>query len=408
MSESASLEMSAAIPAHVPPELVKVFDFRTGLGDRPQEAIGKLAEGPPIFFSPVRHVHLPGGAWVVAHADLVKEVMNDPKTFSSAEQGSFLSIFGDDFLLAPLAADPPVHGRFRTLINPLFTPGKMIALSPKIKSWCNELLDRFAAKGRCNFINEFADHFPTGIFIDLMGLDRARLTEFVRWNQAFIHGETDEERFAGIQQVVNFFNGIYDQRDSQPEGTVAHYLLNATPDGKPLTRGEFVGTAFLVFSAGLDTVVSTLGFIFRALAEDQDLQAHLRANPQDLPRHVEEMMRLFSPVTPQRVATCDTVLAGVTIKKGDVLALSLTAASRDPAIFSDPMTLNAGRATNSHFGFGYGIHRCVGAHLARRDLVIALETWFARLPPFRLAADAKITASGGSVQTLDGLVLQWG
>jgi cytochrome P450 len=165
--------------------------------------------------------------------------------------------------------------------------------------------------------------------------------------------------------------------------------------------------AFLLFSAGLDTVVSSLGFVFRTLAEDQELQAKLRATPDDLPRHLEEMMRLFSPVTVQRVVVSDTVVNGVAMKAGDRVAVSLACASRDSAEFVHPTELDATRNPNPHFGFGYGIHRCAGAQLARRDLVIALEEWFKRIPTFRLAPDSKITAAGGSVLCLDGVVLEW-
>lgn len=398
---------SAAIPAHVPSALVKSFDFRTGLGDRPQEAIGELLKGPPLFYSPVRHTYGPGGAWVVVSAALVQAVTRDTETFSSAEQGAFLQGFGDDFIVAPLGIDPPRHTQFRTLLNPLFTPARMEALTPKIEAWCNELIDRFEARGECNFVPDFADQFPPGIFIELMGLDISRVPEFVRWVREFIHGDTAEDRIGGVKAMVDFFGEIYDDPSEYSPDSMIRYILGSQPEGRPLSRGEFVGTAFLVFTAGLDTVVSTLGFIFRMLAEKPELQAHLRAYPDEIPRHVEEMMRLFTPVTPQRIATRDTDLGGVRIKKGEVLALALTAASRDPSMFSEPETFDPSRSPNSHFGFGFGIHRCIGAPLARRDLAIALQVWLSRLPPFRLAEGSNVTASGGSVQTLDGIILQW-
>jgi cytochrome P450 len=408
MSSAAAAEAPASsIPDHVPPALVKTFDFRTNLGDRPQEVVARLLDGPPIFWSPVRHVHAPGGAWVVANAELIKKVMSDPDTFTSSVQGESLAFMGEGFVFAPLGVDPPRHKNFRALINPLFSPARMVALAPQIHSWCDELIDRFQDKKRCNFITEFADQFPTGIFIDLMGFDRARVPEFVGWVQDFIHGATLDDRKNGIMRSAEFFGDVFDNRENYAEGTMVRYLLDAEPEGRPLTRSEFIGTAFMVFTAGLDTVVSSLGFIFRLLAEKPELQTYLRDNKGQIPRYVEEMMRLFSPVTPQRRAACDVELGGVQIRAGDPMALALTAASRDPALFPDPTTLDATRNPNPHFAFGSGIHRCAGAQLARRDLAIALEIWLERIRDFRLAPESEITAAGGAVQSLNGIVFEW-
>jgi cytochrome P450 len=178
-------------------------------------------------------------------------------------------------------------------------------------------------------------------------------------------------------------------------------------DGRPLTDDEIVGITILLYSAGLDTVVNSLGFIFRFLAENPDLQALLRADSKAIPRHVEEMMRLFSPVTPQRIAVQDTELGGVQIKAGDLVTVSLAAASRDPEDIPDPARFDPQRNPNPHFGFGYGVHRCVGAQLARRDISIAIEEWLKRIPDFRIAPDAQIKAVGGSVLALDQLPLVW-
>lgn len=401
-------ETEGAIPAHVPQALVHSFDFRSGLGAHPQEVIARLAaERGPIIWSPVRHVFGEGGSWIVLSAELVRAVASDPETYSSTEFSQSLKVFGDDFILAPLGLDPPRHTAFRALINPLFTPTRMYALTPKIESWCNELIDRFAANGRCDFVPDFADQFPTGIFIDLMGLDRARVPEFVEWVQDFIHGETPQERFDGARRAIEFFEDAFRNPENYPEGSMIRYLRDAQPEGHPLSRGEFLGTTFMVFTAGLDTVVSSLGFIFRMLAEDQALQQHLRKNPGEIARHVEEMLRLFSPVTPYRRATRDAELGGQAIKAGDMIELGLTAASRDPAMFAGPEVFDPSRNPNSHFAFSTGIHRCAGAQLARRDLATALEVWLKRIPPFRLGADSKIVASGGPVQTLAGIVLEW-
>jgi len=408
MTVQSPTEGSTPLPAHIPAELVRTFDFHSGLGDRPQEAIAGLLEGPRIFFSPVRHTFGGGpGAWVVSRAEDVRFVLGHPAKFSSVVQGEFMHAIGEKTGIPPLDSDPPMHGHYRSVVSALFSARRMVALEDNIRARCLELLARFKNRGHCEFVAEFAEEFPTGIFIDLMGLPGERLADFVGWNQQFIHGETPAERVEGTKTILAFFRDVYRDPSGFGEGTIIHELVNAEIEGKELDEDQFAGVAFLVFSAGLDTVVSSLGFIFRLLAERPDLQEVLRANIADIPRYAEEMMRLFSPVTPQRVALEDIEIGGVAIKKGDLLALSLTAASRDPDLFSDPAILEPARNPNPHFAFGAGIHRCLGAQLARRDIAVAIELWLTELPPFRIAPDAQIQAAGGSVLSLNNLPLVW-
>lgn len=396
------------VPAHVPSHLVRLFDFRAGLGDRPQQAIARLHEGLPVFYSPVRHaMGSGGGMWVVTRAADVRAVLGQPERFSSTVQGEFLHLMGEGVGLPPLDSDPPAHGLFRTLLSPLFTARRMVALEPLIRTRCVGLIDEVLGEGGCEFMSRFAARFPTGVFIDLMGLPGDRLDGFVGWAKDFIHGESAEVRAGAVRTILGYFRGLYRDPAGLEDGTIVRYLLDQELEGRRLGENEFAGVSFLLFAAGLDTVVSSLGFIFRLLAEDRDLQMALRGDHAAIPRHVEEMMRLFSPVTPQRVALEDTDLNGVRIAKGDYIAISLTAASRDPLEFRDPASLDADRNPNPHFAFGYGPHRCLGAQLARRDMVIAVEEWLSRVPPFRLEAGQEITVSGGSVLALDNLRLAW-
>jgi cytochrome P450 len=333
--------------------------------------------------------------------------MSNPQLFSSAPQGNFLRAIGESFKLSPLELDPPEHGKFRALLNPLFSPQRVIALEPKIRAWSRELIEAFAARGHCNLLADFAEQFPTGVFIDLMGLPRERLAEFRQWNETFIHGATAQVRIGGLKTILGYFQELFAQRRQQPTDDMVCHLMAQQIDGRTITDGELLGLCFLLFSAGLDTIVNSLAFIFRYLAERPDLQQYLRKSPAEIPRHAEEMMRLVSPVTPQRVATQDTELAGVMIKAGDYLTLSLAAASRDPAKFPQPQVLDAQRNPNPHFAFGHGIHRCIGAQLARRDIAIAIEEWLARIPPFEIDPAVTVQAMGGSVLSLTSLHLRW-
>ena len=407
--ERALFPGNGPVPLHVPPHLVRSFDFWRDLADRPQERISRLHEGPRIFYSPDLHHPLrkAPGAWVVTRAADVRTVFGTPEIFSSQEYDSFASSIGEHWLLTPLEVDPPAHGKYRTLINPIFSPKRMVELEPQIRSWAIELIDAIAARGSCEFIGDFAKHFPTGIFIDMMGLPRNLLDRFVDWENRLLNGTSAQERLGALREILDYLRETIQARRAQPSDDVIGTIVRSEIDGRPLTDDEIVGITILLYSAGLDTVVNSLGFIFRFLAENPDLQALLRADSKAIPRHVEEMMRLFSPVTPQRIAVQDTELGGVQIKAGDLVTVSLAAASRDPEDIPDPARFDPQRNPNPHFGFGYGVHRCVGAQLARRDISIAIEEWLKRIPDFRIAPDAQIKAVGGSVLALDQLPLVW-
>ena len=407
MSSTATVD--ERVPDHVPRHLVKTFDFLTELGDRPQEAISRLHEGPPIFFTPRRHNPFGDaqGEWVVIRADDVSEVMSKPEVFSSLPQGDFMRTIGEVAPLLPLELDPPDHVKFRTLLDPLFSPKRILELESKIRAHCGEILEKFESNGKCEFMKEFADLFPTGVFIDLLGLPKERLVEFRSWNQSFIHGETPEARLSAVKKILEYFRELFKERRVSPTQDMVQYIMEQQIDGRSITESELAGVCFLLFAAGLDTIVNSLTFVFRHLAENQDVQAALRRAPEKIPRYVEEMMRLTSLVTTQRVATMDTELGGVAIKKGDYLAISFTAASRDPARFPNPDVFDIDRPPKAHFAFGNGIHRCIGAQLARRDVAIAIEEWFKRVPTFFIDRSFEIKAVGGGVLALTNLNLSW-
>lgn len=396
-------------PDHVPAALVKPFDFRTGIGNHPQEEVARLHEGPPVFFSPVLHHPLRKGvgAWIVAGAPEVREVLAHPEIYPSTGFGSYADSVGETWRLTPLEIDPPHHAKYRALINPLLSPRRIKAMEPRIRQWCNELIDRFIDRKQCDFADDFSRVFPTGMFLELMGLPRDQLRQFMAWEKRVLTSPTAEERAAGLRELLDHFRGLIALRRKEPADDLVTWTVNAKVDGRPTTDDEIVGIVLLLYTAGLDTVTNTLSFIFRHLAERPALQAGLRDGAIELSRAVEEMMRLYSPATVQRIAGCDTELGGVAIRKGDLVTVSTTAASRDPAVFEAPDEFRPERDTNAHLGFGWGIHRCAGAQLARVEMKIALEEWLRRVPGFRLREGPEIRYVGGAIMALSEVPLAW-
>jgi cytochrome P450 len=178
-------------------------------------------------------------------------------------------------------------------------------------------------------------------------------------------------------------------------------------DGRPFNDDELIGTVFLLFIGGLDTVVSSLAYHFRYLAENPEDQARLRADPSLIPDAVEELFRVFAVVTTGRFATEDTEIAGVRIKKGDMVTGSTILSNSDPDEFANPGAVDITRSPNRHNAFSFGPHRCLGSHLARREIQIAIDEWLKRVPAFRVRPGAELKTLGGGVLGMEELPLVW-
>jgi cytochrome P450 len=200
---------------------------------------------------------------------------------------------------------------------------------------------------------------------------------------------------------------IEERRATPGDGDLVTAVTQMKVDGRPLTDEETMGIVFLLFIGGLDTVTSSLGFHFRYLAENRDDQNQLRSDHSLIPDAVEELFRAFPVVTTSRVATQDTELAGVHIKLGDTVTTSTLLSTRDPDEFPEPNKIDLARTPNRHNAFAFGVHRCLGSHLARREIVIALEEALRRLPPFRIKAGTEIETVGGGVISMKSLPLEW-
>ena len=174
-----------------------------------------------------------------------------------------------------------------------------------------------------------------------------------------------------------------------------------------MTEHEVRAMSVLLFIAGLDTVAAALGFDLCYLARHADNQALLRGEPDRIQLAAEELLRAYPTITPARRATRDVELHGVTIKAGDLAACPSMTANRDPAEFADPDRIDLAREDNRHVAFAYGPHRCLGSHLARREIVIGLEDWLARIGPFRIKPGTVPMTFGGFVFGVENLVLDW-
>lgn len=405
----------APIPDHVPRELVRDFSLFTSPGmaptpyGNPQAALGWVHEdGPPIFWAPA-NTYDGRGTWVVTRAEDQRAILQDAQSFSS-NRGIFRAALGEDLPMIPLEVDPPDHGAYRALLNPLLSPKRVDAMEAGARERAVGLIERFADRGRCEVMDDFAFPFAVGVFLQFLGLGDERRDEFLGWADKQFHG-TPAERLDAMRTVVDFMRGLIAERQARPVDDFVSFLLAAEvkAGGVPrrLTDREVLGIAVLLFEAGLDTVAAAIGFDLYHLATHPEDQARLRADPEAIKPAVEEMFRAFSTVQMLRLAVRDVDYKGVPIRAGDLVSCPTMIANRDPAEFPDPDHVDLDRDANRHTAFAYGPHRCLGSHLARRELVVGLEEFLARVPAFRLRPGAAPVTYGGHVFGIEGVELAW-
>ena len=393
------------VPDHVPNELFWDHSYEEFAheGDDPYLAISRLHEGPGIVWTPNAQFGEPG--WLVTRHAYVQEVFTDWEHFSSDYRA--LEALGITWKLNPIEFDPPQHHSYRKILNPFFTPVKVRELDGSVKQACESLLAEFEDRGSCEFISEFGEMFPSYVFLDLMGMPKEKLPDFLDWERGMLRENDPVKRAQAMMAVLKYMEAFVQEQKKNPTTELLKGMVTARyNDERPLNDGELLGMCFLFYIGGLDTVYSVLGWIFRYLAGDQALQERLRANPEDLPRAIEEFLRAFGVAAPTRRARNDYVFHGVQIKAGDLVKPSTPAAGRDPRAYENPHKIDIDR-NSRHVSFATGPHTCLGMHLARREIRTVLEAFLARFKNIRIPEGEAYEYHTGGVFGVDRLPLTW-
>jgi cytochrome P450 len=365
--------------------------------------VDRLRERHPFYWSD-------DGWWVLTEMAGIREAMQRPDVFSNHLGGVVDP--DPDYLWIPEMLDPPEHTRWRQLLAPVFSPARMTALEDKVRQRVAELIDGFAAAGHCDFKKDFAEPYPTTIFMELMGLPVSHSEQFMTWENAILNtpAELDPDRKLATQamhDVMGYFSDLIAQRRAAPRDDLVSIALTWTIDGEPVSEADLLSLCLLMFMAGLDTVTCQLGWAFWHLATHDEDRKRLVGDPAVIGSAVEEVLRVYTIVRPGRKVRRDIEFHGCPMKSGDVVFLPLNGACRDSKAFPDADRFVIDRAPNNHIAFGAGPHRCVGSHLARRELRIALEEWHARIPEYRIPAGSHIHEFGGSQLAIANLPLEW-
>lgn len=398
------------IPDHVPAHLVRhdyPFNMGTETSKHPfDDILPEFLEDEPIIYSTTAYpIGLP--AWIPKRMKDIQAIYLDEETFSSENFSPFPMLSGGNWKVTPVEVDPPEHAGYRKFLNPLFTPKSLQALDAKVRQTARDLIAQFKDKGECEFMDEFSMKFPIAVFLDLMGFPQERMAQFLEWEHMLLHSLEVERLMEGTQQVVAYLKEVIAERRKKPGNDIVSQALQYEIDGKKLNDNELLGLCFNLYIGGLDTVTTNLSWQIRHLAEHPEDQRLLRDNPALIPTALESLYRRYASVTTYRTCTKPAEVAGVKIMPGDKVAVSTTYANNDPTHWLNPASIELDKAPR-HVGFGYGVHRCVGANLARRESIIALEELLATLPEFRIKAGAELRTGLGAIWQPVNLPLEWG
>jgi cytochrome P450 len=316
-----------------------------------------------------------------------------------------------------LDIDPPDHAKYRRLLDPLFSPRAVAALADETRAIARELLSQIADAGGADFHQAFTVPFPCRVFLKVVGFPPGDLETFLRWKDALVHvevvaGSNDPAVLGQLwsdtaDELYAYFDALLDRRMAEPADDLATELTRSSIGEQPLTRNEMLDILFLQLAAGLDTVTGALDCAITRLAQNTELQSAARRDPESIRPIIEELLRIDTPVSlVSRYATQDMVMHDVNIAKGDLVMLLLGAANTDDRAFEDPLITDSGRDNTRHMAFGGGVHRCLGSHLARQEMRIALEEIFAALGTFTVAEGQHVDLIPG-IRTAVSLPLQW-
>jgi len=361
----------------------------------PYPTYHRLRAEDPVHQSPL-------GFWVLTRYDDVSAVLRDPRFIKEPLAALVAARFGAEVPrgvgLSMLDRDPPDHTRLRGLVSKAFTPRVVDGLRSRIQQIVDELITRVQAAGSMDVIEEFAYPIPVNVICEMLGVPLADHERFKGWSLDIARGldsiwlPPDSEvprRSAASRHAINdYFRGLIAQRRASLRGDLLSALIVAEEAGDKLNEEELLATCILLLIAGHETTVNLIGNGVLALLRNPGELERLRATPGLITNAVEELLRYDGPVQrTARVASAPATIGGRTIAKGEMVMPFIGAADRDPSQFPDPDRLDLARADNRHIAFGWGIHFCLGAPLARVEGQIAIDALVRRLPRLELMTD---------------------
>ena len=352
---------------------------------------------------PIAHSDRYGGVWLPTRHEDVAAVAYDTENFTSRtiivteHRPPDISPRG---IAPPISSDPPFHHGARRLLLPAFAPQAIDKLEPATRAYCEELVERVRGRDVVDGAADYAQHIPVRVIAHMLGFPQDDADKFRGFVDHVLKDVTApfEQRIEGMQKLFEYLQVQVQDHIDNPRDDLTTFLLNAEMDGEKIDIGHVGGTIALLLIAGIDTTWSAIGASLFHLATHPEDRERLVNEPELLPTAMEELLRAYAPVTMARLVKHDMEWRGQQMKADDWILLSFPSANRDPEVFENAGEVDITREDNRHAAFGLGIHRCVGSHLARMELRVALEVWLKTFPEFSLDDPGAVVWAGGQVR----------
>jgi cytochrome P450 len=335
------------------------------------------------------------GTWVVSGFDEISALLHDPRISSDMDNADHAPRIGVPKSL--LVQDPPSHDRLRRAVMTTFTPAVVESVRADVRRMTGELLDAVGSRTRVDVVDEIAYPLPVGVICALLGIPERDEARFHGWADTIARGldldpamsQSERDAIAHASaELTTYLGDLTAQRVRRPGADLISGLITGDARSGPLTGEDLVITTRLLLIAGHETTVNLLTNGMLTLLRNPDLLSRLRTEPELVVPMIEEIVRYEPSVQFRyRAALADIEIGGSTIARGSTVVLLLAAGNRDPRHFSEPDRFIPDRIPNEHFGFGGGIHYCIGAPLARMEAQVVLPELVRRLDNPRLAAD---------------------
>ena len=336
---------------------------------------------------PVFHSDRWGGFWVASRYQDVYEVGRDPDRFASGE-GVMVPPMGHGRPLMPMEADPPEHPAYRRLLLPSFAPAQVAKMEADVRALAVSLVDQVAEAGAADLYEMLGKPLPLLMITLLLGIERDEMfweaTDTLMYGR--LSGVGESAILTAAEHLYAFMARQIERRRESPGDDLISLMVTGTVDGRPYTEDEVLDLCCFLLVAGLENTAFSIRATLRHLAVHPEHLAQVVADPTGVTNLVEQSLRLYAPVTAlARTVTRDTEVAGQQLQEGERILLLFGSANRDPAVFDDPDAFHLDRRDGRHVAFGIGPHRCIGSHLARLEVRIAVEEFIRRVPQFSLA-----------------------
>jgi cytochrome P450 len=375
------------------------------MSNEPQLVYRSMREMMPA----IEFVDSPAGKMgIICHRRDIEEAFRHPEIYASTEAVDLSNVRP----LIPLSIDPPDHKKYRKILDPLFAPRAMAELEQPVAALANRLMDAFQGEKEIDFGASFSIPLPSQVFLTLLGLPLEELPTFLAMKDGIIrpqavvgvpggHPDSVAHQRKTAQSIYEYFENVLDEREREPRQDLLSRFLATEIEGDRLTREEILDISFLFLIAGLDTVTASLDCMFSFLARHPDHRRQIVDDPALIPAAVEELLRFETPVIGvPRKAIQDTELGGCPVHAGDQVTILLGAGNTDDVEFGDGDAVRFDRDPNRHMAFGGGIHRCLGSHLARQELRVAIREWHKRYPEYHVRPGTSLEYTTG-IRSID-------